>query len=340
MTATLYQDTIGGDFAVGKFSAANYYLQTTKFSDGGFTPSSGLNFVPLNSETHVKSDTTTNTFKYRATISDRLYFTGDAIHTDRQDSTSVPNPSGLAGKSRDHIDQPGAHLSAHRRADIYWAILLVQSRQRCPFDSQFGGSIQNNTSSDSKRQIELNGSYTGIRHMFWSSGFENHWENQTSSTGGPGVFPFLNGNITTNYWRVGLRYYPLTALSIVANGSWFYGNLAAYAGTPNQGYNYSVNATYMLSEKLAIYGDYNLQDQNNTQNRVNVADVPTPATNAAQQVIRELAAGQGYAGLMSTTTLGTWYSLTPKLTLDLTYSKIIMDAQESGSWDSARAWRS
>ena len=33
--------------------------------------------------------------------------------------------------------------------------------------------------------------------------------------------------------------------------------------------------------------------------------------------------------MLSTTTLGTWYSITPRLTIDLTFSKIIMDAQET-----------
>lgn len=114
----------------------------------------------------------------------------------------------------------------------------------------------------------------------------------------------------------------------MANGEWTSSNAATFAGTPDQSQNYSFNATYMLNDKLSVYGDFNSHNGNNTRNPVIIASIPTPATTAAQVAIRELAAGEGFAGLLSTTTLGTWYSITPKLTLDLTFSKIIMDAQE------------
>ncbi len=322
------QNTIGGDFLVGNFSAANYYLQTTKFADGGFTPTPGLNFVPLNTLTKVQSDTTSNVFKYRATISDRLYFTGVATHTNRQD-----NSTPLSNSTRETIES--TNLSLNYLPTDSWT--FTGQYRTYTLDNKVppvvsGGSVENDADSINNRSLQLEGSYSGIRRMYWRFGFERMDQDLSEipieAAEDATEFPFVNDRTTTNYWRASFRYYPLAELSVMANGEWTSSNAATFAGTPDQSQNYSFNATYMLNDKLSVYGDFNSHNGNNTRNPVIIASIPTPATTAAQVAIRELAAGEGFAGLLSTTTLGTWYSITPKLTLDLTFSKIIMDAQE------------
>ena len=140
------------------------------------------------------------------------------------------------------------------------------------------GVVQNNTClSQNVRSTQVDASYTGIRHMFWQFGFERRGQylNENDSLAGLGqsitdLSPYVNADTETDYWRASFRYYPLAQLSLSASGEWASSNIATFAGTPDQSQNYSFNATYMLNDKVALYGDCNVQNGNNTEIRAHV----------------------------------------------------------------------
>jgi hypothetical protein len=85
----------------------------------------------------------------------------------------------------------------------------------------------------------------------------------------------------------------------------------------------------MVRDNMAIYGDYSRWNDSNNQIRVAGA-IPDQATNAEETTLREEAAGQGFHNDFTTTSIGTWFALTDRLTADANYG--VVDLDSGATW--------
>ncbi|MCL4499550.1 MAG: hypothetical protein M1335_04820, partial [Chloroflexi bacterium] len=106
---------------------------------------------------------------------------------------------------------------------------------------------------------------------------------------------------------------------------WTYDN-ATFPGTPTDTKKVNANANYMVRDDLAFFANYSMVDGKNDLYAIDTSTIPTPATDAAGQDIREEAAGQGTRNTFKSFDVGTWYALNSRLTLDANYARISNDA--------------
>jgi predicted porin len=317
------ENTIGADIPIGRSSVVNYRFSDTKFSGGdtGITSGSRLDFLPLNALTRVDSDTKSSIIKVRSSIGHRLFFTG--VQTNRE-----------RDNTRADLSHPtSARINSTNAAITYLATdsLTLTGRYR-HFDQDnqtgpviSGGEPTNMALSDAVQSTSLEATYAGIPRAFFKLGYERRDVDRSTTNGDPG-FPIIELSSKSNIITGGFRYYPNMRLSLSANGTLANADNAGYAGVANDQKKINANATYMIRDEIALYADYSLLDERNDQIRVPFADIPPAATNAAQEELREEAAGQGYKNKMATSTIGTWYALTPKLVFDANYARIQTDA--------------
>lgn len=314
------ENTVGTDVPIGN-SVINYSYSDTKFSGGstGITPGSNLDFLPLNQLTRIDSDTRTGIVKVRSSIGNRLFFTG--VQTNRsRENTRATSPTSMSVNATNaaltYLVTDSLTLTGrYRRYD--------QDNNTAPVLS--GGEPTNMALSDAVQSAFLEATYAGVPRMFMKLGYERKDISRNTTNGDAGI-PFIRLSTNSNIVTAGWRWYPTTQLSMTANGSFASADNAGYAGVPNNQKKIDASATYMLRENMALFANYNMLDERNDQIRVPFADIPATATDAASQELREEAAGQGYRNKMSTSTLGAWYTLTPKLVLDANYDMIRMDA--------------
>lgn len=325
----------GTDLAIGSRSALSYRFTDTRFKDDAGNPVNALsNFPGLSAIVQPNSVTHTNTFKARSRLTNKLYFTGVQTARNRDNNTSTLDFTGVALPRTNRVE-----IDATNVAMTYLAtnsLNFTGRYRKYSLDNLVppvlvAGIADNQAVSRDESSLSLDASFTGIRRAFLSGSFERLNVDRNVSPLHPGhqefEHPFTSQSTDSDIWRLGARFYPTDKLSM--SGNWEKRNISdpGFAGTPTDKDNLNLEATYMVQENFAIYGNFNRWDEHNSEVRVPLADIPTPSTDAATQEDRSAAAGQEYRNNMSTGLLGAWFALNSKLTLDANVSRVKTDAR-------------
>lgn len=314
------EGTVGADLRLGQAAVVNYRYTNTKYGEGG----SGITTVPLlQSLTQIDSDMRASTIKARATINKRLFLTGSQITRKRVNTRASFVESHPAGMTTNSINTALTYLATDSLSVTARYRTLDQTSSIIPMIS--GGEVRNNALSTKLKSSLFEATYSGIPHAFLKAGYERRdiaRSTQFTTERWAEMEQSSKANITTG----SIRYYPTADFSLSANAWITSADTAGYAGTPNEREQYNVNATYMVRNNLAFYGDFSSIDERNNLIRVPYTDIPLTATNAAEEKLRKEAAGQGYKNKMTTNTIGTWYALGSRLVVDANYAKIETDA--------------
>ncbi|MHB9037628.1 MAG: hypothetical protein ACYC64_13250 [Armatimonadota bacterium] len=332
------EGTIGADLAVGKNAVVNYRFESIKFQDNrsAIATGSNLDFSPLNTLTRIGNETKSNIIKARATITDKLQFTGVQINRERTNSGS-DIPTGFTGA--------GGALNKKQKIDSTNLAMVYRATDSLSFTGRWrhlgtsitGNSVFTGTSttpandslSNDLRSMEFEGVFTGIPKAYLRFGYERRdVDREIAVDPDPAaelVLPATSLTTTWGIWRASLRYHPLVRLNLSANyENWGAGN-SGFTGVANNRERTNVNATYMVRDNIAIYGDFSRWNDSNDQIRAAGA-IPTPSTNAAEEEIREEAAGQGFHNDFTTTSIGAWFAMSDRFTLDANFGSVEMDS--------------
>ncbi len=332
---TLNMGSFGTDVSIGN-SAINYRLVLSRFDDNRNWPAAGsaLDFLPLNSLTKINTTTTSNVVKARSNITNRLSFTGAFINKTRQnDSNDVPTGFVNAGQplsKRVKLNSTNAAL-VFRATDALtitgrYRQLDLDNESPAIFTAANPATPANLRLSENTKAFEFEGDYTGLPRTFLRLGYERR--DTDRDTGIPNDFPppFTSDETNWNIVRVKGRWYPSLRFNLSAGFENWSADNAGYQGTPDERTRIDVNGTYMVTDNLAFYGNYNKSDESNGQ--IRVADVPTaPPATADYREERELAAGQNLENNVTTLSFGTWYAVNSKLSFDANYSHFAVDSQ-------------
>lgn len=336
------ESSIGTDVAIGNSSVVNYRFNNVKFEDNrsSFASIPADNFLPLNNLTKIGSETQSHVLKARSNITDKLQFTGVYINKERTNSSNaIPTGYANAGSALNKkVRINSVNMALAYRANDSLSITgrwrqLDQDNLVPPVFAVSNGVTSatpgNLALSRDERSFELEGVFTGIPRAYLRFGFENRNMNRENSSlhSGQDTFelPFTSPSTNWDIWRAALRYHPFMRLDISANYENKSANNSGYSGAANNATKTNVNATYMVLDNFALYGDLSRSNESNNQVRV-AGVIPNQAANAAEQELREEAAGQGYNSKFTTGTIGTWFSVNDRLTLDANYGNVSMDS--------------
>lgn len=331
--------SIGTDLAIGKNSVLNYRFVNTRFEDNRASFGSALNFLPLNSLTCIGSETKSHVIKARSRISRKLDFTGVHISRERSNARSdIPQGYYGAGSPMDKrekitstnaalVYRPSGFLSFTGR----WRELRRDNRVPPIYTGTDapGDTPANDTLGSDTESFELEGVFTGIRRAYIRGGYERR-----SADLKPGelseehveiILPATATGVDWDIYRASLRCHPFGRLNLSGNYERWSCADSGFTGAPNNRRRTAANATYMLRDNAAVYGDFSRWHEFNDQIRV-AGEIPTAATNDEEEHLREQAAGQGLDSEFSTAMFGGWYAVTDRLTFDINFGKVIMDS--------------
>lgn len=325
------EGAFGGDFAVGSNSVLNYRFVSTDFDDerNFAQPGTDLDFLPLNSLTKVSSDTRSHVFKGRSKLSDKLHFTGVYINKNRRNTSAT-------------LAAPEVDIDSTNLALTYFATdsLSVTGRyRRLDMDNLVASLGDNQALSKNVRSAEVSAAYIGIPRLYLQLGYERRDTDRSVNPIHPPheefEHPLTALSTDANIVRARLRYYPTLRFSVSGSFENYNADDSGYNGTANDNRRTSLNATYLITDNFAVYGDYSKWHEKNDDIRVAIGDIPTlreipeegmtPEQMAEYQEIRQSAAGQGYDSDNTVATIGAWYAVSSKLVLDVNYSKVEQD---------------
>ena len=302
------QGTVGGDLRLGRAAVVNYRYSDTKFGEG----STGITSIALLKDlTRLDSDTKTSTVKTRAAVSNRLFFTGVYTNRKRANTRASFVESHPAAVSINSTNAALTYLATDSLTLTARYRTTNQTSNIVPFIAD--GEITNNALSTKLKSSLFEATYSGIPRAFLKLGYERRdVARSTQMTADSFAEPETSSkaDIVTGSFRC----YPTTSLSLSANACITKTDAAGYAGTANNRKQLNANATYMLRDNLALYGDVSSLYESN--NLIRPGAIPDTGES------RKAFAGQGYHNEMTTGTFGTWYSLNSKLVLDANYSRI------------------
>ena len=334
------QVSLGTDFQLGSSTVLNYRFVGTKFVDraGHPAPGSWDDFGPLNALTRTRSGTTGHIIKARSKIGSRLNFTGVHTRKSRENRASNVDPDANVDRRKVSIDSTNVAV-IFRATD---SLSLTGRYRRFEWDSDVaavldGGSRENPGLSREVKSARLSASYTGIPRTFVSFGFERR---DTDRRTDPPLSveealeqPFVRESTRSNIYRARLRFHPNPRLSISGNFEAWDTTHPGYSSIPTDRTRAGLDATYLITDNFALYGTFNKLDESNDNIRVDLVPtwttIPPGATDeekAAYTQARKDAAGQGYNNQNTTSVVGAWLAVNPKLVLDANYSKISIDA--------------
>lgn len=314
---------IGVDLRLGENSALNYNIQNTEFSDATTFATTGV----LDNIRIPDVKATSSVIKANSRINDRLYFTGASIHRNRR-SLSAVVPSGYTGA--------GGHMNSRIRSDATSMSLSFAATDTLsltgkwrkyeldnlvpPLIATGGTTAANHAVSREQESLGLDASYTGIKYASFRLGLERRDTDRESTH----ESEFIRSSTESNIWRLGVRYNPNQKLSVSGKlENWDTDN-PGYFGQATDSKRTNLNATYLIQDNFAVYGDFSCVDDENRE--VRVEDIPLQGTDATEAEERELAAGQGYRNKFTTTDFGAWYAVNPKVMIDANFARVKTDA--------------
>jgi len=336
------QGSLGADLQVGKNSVLNYKFANTVFTDNGTRPTDPVlsTVFPLNQMTRFNSETRSNVFKARTRITDRLHFTGVHINKDRENETSTipttPTSDPYVGAGSPlgaKVDIDSTNLALTFLATdalsltARWRKFDQDNLVPPVFQKSDPTAPQNQALSRDLTSLDLSATYAGISRTFLKLGFERRKTDRRTNPLHPPhddegfEHPFTRQPTESDIWRLGVRYHPSLGFNVSGNLELWNTDNPGYVGLPTDRTKINLNATYMVRNNLALYGDFFRLDEENKDVFIGFDDIPTLATPPAgpdpvYEEERQLAAGQNFDNEIDVLTLGAWYAVNPKLTLD------------------------
>lgn len=346
------EGTLGADVAVGQNSVVNFRYTDTKFDDNSQFNSKVFFKTAYGSDTHSK------VVKARSNVTDKLQFTGVYTDTERSNNTNgIPAGYDKVGTALDKRNKTTSSNLAlvYRATDSLsftgrWRDLKLDNMVPPVYAKSSAGvvstSIANGQLSGRTQSAELEGVYTGIKKAYLRFGVESKKVDRSNGSlhGEDEVLdlPFTgsgvnNSSVDWRIQRVSLRYHPIDQLNISGNYENSTTSKGEFTGTPNERKKSNLDATYTLRDNMAFYCNFNQVDESNTD--IRVASFPVMPTKpgseatteetdaynaalAAYGIARNELAGQGLNSNFKTTSIGTWYGISERLTLDLNYGLV------------------
>lgn len=321
------ETSLGADLKLGSETVLNYRFVATDFNErGGRATDDRRNFSPVNTLTRITTDTTGHVLKLRSRLSDRLYVTG--AHTSRERENTRATRS-----DRTSVDVRSTNLAMVYRATDS---LTLSARYRdFELDSDVspvfvGSVIANQALSKDLTAWELDAAYSGIRRAYVRLGYERREVdrsiNPVHEPEEEFERPLTSVSTDSNILKARLRYYPTTRFSVSGSFEDWDSDNSGYVGVGNRLKKTNLNATYLLTDTFALYGDYNKWDERNNSPLIPLASIPTPAVSTADTEIRQMAAGQGYTNENTTTSIGAWLVVSSRLSLDVNLAEVKTNA--------------
>lgn len=340
---TTDEATIGADLQLQRDTVVNYRYTNTQYDDDGTRPGGVLATVnPLDRLTSFDSKTGSSVIKARSKLGARAYLTGSHTNKSRKNETAVV-PAGFyqEGSFRnnrvdiDSTDLAVTYLAAEdlsltgrwRKYDQKSFVLPIFEEVS---EGQPGDDPQNQSLSRKTTSVELTAAYTGIPRTYVKAAYERRDTDRESFV--PHALheefehPFISESTESNILRLSARYHPSLRMSFSAGYENWNTDNPGYAGLPTDRSRLNLNATYLVRDNFAVFGDYVRSNESNDQVRIPVDELdtivtpPSPPLTDEQQTeyleSRELGAGQGYDNELTTWNIGGWYALSSRLTLD------------------------
>jgi len=333
---------LGADFRLGRGSVVNYTLESTRFSDATAPATSNTALTDIH---YPDVKTASNSVKARSRITDRLYFTGAHTSRTRSNESAVVSSryEGAGGPIDDRIKVKSTNLALTFVATD--TLSLTGKWRKYDLENFIPGlvrpgrtAIEGHALSREVESLQVGAAYTGIKRAFVRLGFERRDTDREEGSVHGGTLAgneMIRESTKSDIWRLRVRYHPSLKLSFSGNLEKWDTEHPGYFGLPTDSTRVNLNATYLVQDNLALYGDFCRVDDKNEEVRVagtisTLVDEPDPPLTeeeeAAYEHARELAAGQGYENEFTTTTIGAWYAINPKLTLDANISRVKTDA--------------
>lgn len=315
----------GGDARLGDNVVLNYRFENTKFGEGAGR--AAFDFLPLNSLTRIHTDTKRHVAKVRAKLGDRLHLTGSQVERKRENRSSTllsPNIVKTSGTNAALTYLVGDHLTLTGR----YRAFELKSCLNLLFDEE--GELQNQLVCRDEDSLELEATYTGIRRAFMRLSYENRdIDREITPPHSPHPefeHPRTSASSDTDILRFGFRYYPGMRLNFSGLLEWWDTDTPGYPSIPTDRTRVNLNATYMVRDNIAFYGDFSRWDEENEIIRVPIDQIPTPATDAEDEELRGISGGQNYRNRFTTTNVGLWYGLNARWTVDLNLGWVNTDS--------------
>ena len=318
------ESVLGADIKVGDNSVINY-----RFENNEFREDAGVAVIPdtyLDRTVIPNIKTKSNVIKARSKLTDQLYFTGAYVNRIRTNETTTL------------MNDPSINVRSTNAALTFLAgdTLTITSRYRnhesdSNFDPIFSNDLLSNYQHNrDQRSIEVEASFTGIPRTRINAGFERRTTDRVlNSSYEPEYIEYnlaVNESTKANIVNVGVRCNPTPRFSFSGGYETWSITDPGYKSSPTDRTRINANATYLAADNLAFYGNYNKSDESNNLVHIAFGDIPVTATDEGEEVERIEAAGQGYNNDTTTSVVGLWYAVSPRLTMDVNYGRNQIDS--------------
>lgn len=296
------QTTLGTDLKIGSGTVINYKVMSNQFSDSGSPLISGDrpdNMIAPN------VNTSSTVIKARSRLSHRLYFTGAMVNRKRSNQTATL------------LDGTGIDTSSTNASLNYTAsdnLSLTGSYRSYVLDNHVdpvieGSGVTNVGLNHRERSLKLDAGYTGIPKAVVGVGYENRTTERTLNdnfSADPALEEVLAPKTDAKISYLKFNYTPTWKLNFTGRFENWNIDDPAFTASPADRTKAYLSSTYTPSVNLAFYADYNHQHDG----RKDAEGLDNKITNA---------------------TIGAWYSLSAKVSLDTFYA--------TGSMDSLALWQ-
>ncbi len=296
------QTTLGTDLRIGNDTVVNYKVMDNKFSDTGSSLIAGDR--PSNIMT-PDIHTSSTVIKARSRLSNRLYFTGAHITRKRTNQTAT-----LADGASIGVSSTNAALNYN----VSDSLSLTGSYRDYELDNDVnpvfdGPDITNVGLNHSERSLRFDAGYTGIPKALIGAGYEHRTTERTLNSNfpsDPALELILAPKTDAKISYLKFNYNPTWKVNLSGRMENWNIDDPAFTASPSDRTKVNLSGTYTPSGNMAFYADYNHQHDG----RANAAGLDNKITN---------------------TTIGAWYSLNSKLSLDTFYA--------TGKMDSLSLWQ-
>lgn len=296
---TIERGTLGLDVRLGSYAAANYSFERNQFSDSGM-PLINEDRPALVVTPNIK--TSSNLFRARSRLSDRLYFAGVHINRRRTNETATM------------VENRNVELNSTNAALTYLAsdALTLSGRFRTyqldnhisPILGDPGDPADNIALNRKERSFQLEGNFTGLKKALVRVGYEHRKAERELPDGfpaNPDLAATMEAKTTSNIWRTSLSYHPTWRLSFTGKLDRWNVDNPQFKGSPGDRNRMHLNSTYLINDNVALYADYSkFHDA-----RRDASGLDNKSTDAV---------------------LGAWYGITDKITVDALYARAKIDA--------------
>jgi len=294
------QANLGADLQIGGGTVVNYGVESNQFTGSGSHPVIPGDQLGKTRVPDIK--TSSNIIKVRSRLSNHLYFTGAHTNRTRSNETETASAGNSIGTNSTNAAltfMASGSLSLCGRYRDY----EVDNNISPVLDT--AGRVTNVGLSRREQALELDADYTGIRKALIRLGYErrrNERELGRAFPPDPDLEDVMEPVTTSNILTASISYHPTPSLSLSGKLQNWDNDKPAFTSSPDTRRNTNLDITYLVTDNLAVYADYNGQHDGRKD-------------------------PDGLDNKFNTTVFGAWYGLAPKITLDASYANVSTDAK-------------